>query len=271
VSCANALRATASSSSQPTLLVLCAAARLRSDHIRWLLTKLGLRVVQCVPHHDPPCSGGIAAADGSVHAHPLPQEELREESNALEPEERLRFLSEMRARCPHHRATKTQPAFHGPPPPPLKLARRRARLRCAIFDRWRLASPFDRGRLGSACVARAELADDLGAMTAGVVDPLALPAGTRWVPVGARPGRVIGRAGLDDDSVTTRSGWSYTTTDITNEHSLAAGGSAVVRWLGPGDVERDTRFGKLRRSSSISLWVSIRRQGALRLPHSCAQ
>jgi hypothetical protein len=111
-----------------------------------------------------------------------------------------------------------------------------------MFDRWRLALAFDRRRPGSACIACAQLADNLGAMAAGVVDPLALASRTRWVPVGPRSGRVFGRAGLDDNSVTTRAGWSYTTTDITNKHSLAAGGSAAVRWLGPGDVERDTRF-----------------------------
>lgn len=43
----------------------------------------------------------------------FPQEELREESNALEPAELLRFLSEMRARYPHHHAMVTLLAFTG--------------------------------------------------------------------------------------------------------------------------------------------------------------
>jgi integrase len=43
----------------------------------------------------------------------FPQEELCEESNALEPEELLRFLSEMRTRYPHHHAMVTLLAFTG--------------------------------------------------------------------------------------------------------------------------------------------------------------
>jgi integrase len=43
----------------------------------------------------------------------FPQEELCEESNALEPEELLRFLAEMRARYPHHHAMVTLLAFTG--------------------------------------------------------------------------------------------------------------------------------------------------------------
>ena len=43
----------------------------------------------------------------------FPQEELGEGSNALEPEELLRFLAEMRARYPHHHAMVTLLAFTG--------------------------------------------------------------------------------------------------------------------------------------------------------------
>jgi hypothetical protein len=43
----------------------------------------------------------------------FPQEELCEESNALEPAELLRFLGEMRARYPHHHAMVTLLAFTG--------------------------------------------------------------------------------------------------------------------------------------------------------------
>lgn len=43
----------------------------------------------------------------------FPQEELCEVSNALEPEELLRFLSEMRTRYPHHHAMVTLLAFTG--------------------------------------------------------------------------------------------------------------------------------------------------------------
>lgn len=117
-----------------------------------------------------------------------------------------------------------------------------SRSRSVFLDHRRSRSPFHRGRPRRTRIACAQLTDDLGAVTAGVIDPLALATGTRWVPVSSRPRRVLGRAGLDDDSVTTRSGWSYTTTDVTNEHSLSAEGAAVTRWPGSGDVERDTGF-----------------------------
>jgi hypothetical protein len=106
----------------------------------------------------------------------------------------------------------------------------------------RLSMALDRGELRDAQLAGAELAHDLGALAAGVVDPLALAAGTRWVPVGVGPRRVRDDAGLDGDSLGACSGRRYGATDVTSEHSLAAEGSAVARWLGPDDVERDTRF-----------------------------
>lgn len=131
-----------------------------------------------------------------------------------------------------------------------------------ILDRWRLASAVDRCRLGCAWLAGTQLAHDLGATAAGIVHLLALAAGTRRVPVSARPDGEFGRAGLDDDPVTTRSGRSYRTTDVASKHSLAAVGSTVARWLGPDDVERDTRF----ELATFSLGTSRRRPDRRREP-----
>jgi hypothetical protein len=108
------------------------------------------------------------------------------------------------------------------------IARRRRRLkhhcvgwlRRALFGGCLFSSALDRGELREAQLARAELAHDLGAAAARVVDPFALAAGTWLAPVGLGSLRVLDDAGLSSDSVGTCSGRSYGTTDVTSEHSV---------------------------------------------------
>jgi hypothetical protein len=82
----------------------------------------------------------------------------------------------------------------------------------------------------------------LNAPATGTVDPFALAAGMRRVPMDLVSLRVLNDPGLDGDSVGACSRRSYGTTDVTSEHSFAAGCAAVARRLKPNDVERDTGF-----------------------------
>jgi hypothetical protein len=103
---------------------------------------------------------------------------------------------------------------------------------------------LDRGELCEAEFAGAQLADDLDAAAARVVDPLALPAGMWRVPVDLLAFWMLDGAGLDDDSVTTRSGRSYgTTTSHRNIHATAEvlpslGGWGRTTWSGIPDSNR---------------------------------
>jgi hypothetical protein len=89
----------------------------------------------------------------------------------------------------------------------------------ASFGRCLFPLALDRSELREAQLAGAEFAHDLGAAAARVVDPFALAAGARWVPVDTGARRMLNDAGLGADSVGTCSGRSYGTTDVTSEHS----------------------------------------------------
>jgi hypothetical protein len=91
-------------------------------------------------------------------------------------------------------------------------------LRGLAFER-RLSSTLYGSDLREAQLAGAELAHDLCAATARVVDPLALAAGTRRMPVSVVALGMVDDSGPDDDSVTTCSGRSYGSTNLTLEHS----------------------------------------------------
>ncbi len=80
-----------------------------------------------------------------------------------------------------------------------------------------------RGAVG-AVGTRVHLARDRGAMTAGIVDPLALGRRRdRRSPVRSVAARILDLARLDDDSITGRACRNGGTTQIASEHSLAAG------------------------------------------------
>jgi hypothetical protein len=91
-------------------------------------------------------------------------------------------------------------------------------LRGLAFER-RLSSTLYGSDLREAQLAGAELTHDLRAAAAGVVDPLALAAGTWRVPVDLIALWIFDSTGLDDDSVTTCLEWSYGSTEVTSEHS----------------------------------------------------
>ena len=77
----------------------------------------------------------------------------------------------------------------------------------------------DPGEARGAIVTGPDFADDRGAGAARVVDPLALAAICRRVPVHVGSARIGDRASLDDDLVTRCIGGNSETTALTSIHS----------------------------------------------------
>jgi hypothetical protein len=136
----------------------------------------------------------------------------------------------------------------------------------------RLGVAIDRRGVGGARLAGTELADDLSAVAARIVDPLAAAAAARRMSVDAGARRIVGRPGLDDDTVTTGAGKSYGSTEVASKHSLrqpevlsSFSGSGRTTWSGiPDSNWRPSAWemtGRAKRYTELG-----RRSGGLTLP-----